>query len=41
MAEPKVTTSDRLWSQECEAVDPGLVEEVPDYEFSNGRRFTQ
>lgn len=33
-----VTTSERLWSEECEAIDGGKEDKTA-YEFNNGRKF--
>lgn len=38
MAEPVVQYQDRLWSQECEAIDTE-PEDTTEYVFANGRRF--
>lgn len=37
----KVTTSDRLWSEEVERADAGEVEDKTAYQWSNGRKFVE
>jgi hypothetical protein len=36
-----VRTTERLWSEEVAAADPGVSERETDYQFSNNRKFVK